>query len=293
MPKLILFICINLITISTSYCQAEKSNVFKEKDFLTIKDHKIYYEVTGNGEPILLIHGGYLSLDIWKEQIKFLNKNGFKTIVFDDLGHGQTINGKEPLFGYQIIDELIKKYKIEKINIIGLSWGSMLALDFALIHPDNINKLILISPGRNGWQYFQDAKAEDNYKKRQLAKNLGDKKAFVEYFQKNWTDGPNQNSNRIPKTIREKIENILLKTVENHWNEDWSTLSTETKWSSIKAETLLLTGDLDAIDILQIAKLYSIEIKNSKWIEIKNSAHTINIEKPKKVNRIILKFLLN
>jgi pimeloyl-ACP methyl ester carboxylesterase len=84
---------------------------------------------------------------------------------------------------------------------------------------------------------------------------------------------------------------ILLNTVENHWEENWSKLSTKTKWSSIEAKTLIITGNLDAIDIFQIAKLYNKEINQSQWMEIKNVGHTLIIEKPKKVNRIIKKFL--
>lgn len=291
--RLILYSFIFLMTISTVSCQKESSNKFVNKGFLTVKDHKVYYEAIGTGVPILLIHGGYLNLEAWNEQVAFLNNNGFRTIVFDDLGHGNTINGKEQLYGYDIIDALRKKFEIKKLNIVGLSWGSMLALDFALNKPNNIDKLVLISPGRNGWNYFQDHKAEQNFEKRQKAKDLGDKKGFVEYFQKNWTDGPSQSPNRVPKIIRNTIENLLLNTVENHWNEDWSSLSKNTEWTSIKARTLMVTGGLDAIDIHEIAKLYNNEINNIKWIEIKNAAHTLNIEKPDEINRIILKFLSN
>lgn len=290
MRKILHFFIIFITTISLGQSQEGMSDSI-EKDFLQIKDNQIYYEISGNGIPIILIHGGYLNHEIWQKQIDFFNKKGFKTIVYDDLGHGKTINGKEEVYGYQIVEEIRKKLNLEKINIIGLSWGSMIALDFALNNPKSLDKLILISPGLNGWNYFQDPKAEENFNQRQIAKINNDKNSFVEYFQKNWTDGPNQSTRRINEKLRNDIGEILLNTVENHWEENWSKLSTKTNWSSIEAKTLIITGNLDAIDILKIAKQYDEEIKKSQWIEIENVGHTLIVEKPKKVNRIIKNFL--
>ena len=101
------------------------------------------------------------------------------------------------LYGYEIVEELREKYNLDKINIIGLSWGSMITLDYAQQYPEYLNKIILISPGRNGWNYFQDKNAQKNFEKRKIAKANNDKIKFVEYFQKNWTDGPSQDSTRI------------------------------------------------------------------------------------------------
>ena len=86
---LLLFIASINIIAQTEYPKVSEANYIK------IKDHKIYHELSGEGIPVILIHGGYLSSEIWNNQISFLNKNGFMTIVFDDLGHGKTIRGNE------------------------------------------------------------------------------------------------------------------------------------------------------------------------------------------------------
>lgn len=113
MRKILNFFIIFLTTISLGYSQEEISDPI-EKNFLQIKDNQIYYEISGSGVPIILIHGGYLNHEIWQKQINFLNKKGFKTIVYDDLGHGKTINGKEEVYGHQIVDEIRKKLNLEK-----------------------------------------------------------------------------------------------------------------------------------------------------------------------------------
>ncbi|CAM3383450.1 alpha/beta fold hydrolase [Aequorivita lipolytica] len=121
------------------------------QSYLNIKDHKIYFETSGSGQSLILIHGGYLDHDIWNNQVTYLNNNGFKTIIFDDLGHGNTRNGREELYGYEIIEQLRTHLKLGKISLVGLSWGAMLSVDYTLKYPQNVDKLVLISPGMNGW----------------------------------------------------------------------------------------------------------------------------------------------
>ena len=90
------------------------------ENYLKIKDHHIYFEVAGNGNPIILIHGGYLDHSIWNSQVEYLNRHGYKTIIFDDLGHGSTVNGEEELYGYEIIEQLRSRLKLDKISLVGL-----------------------------------------------------------------------------------------------------------------------------------------------------------------------------
>ena len=267
-----------------------------QKNYITVKDHKIYYETSGNGSPVLLIHGGYLDHTMWDKQVKFLNKRGYMTIRFDDMGHVKSISGIQTIFGHEIVRELLETLKIDEVCIVGLSWGSMIAVDFALQFPDKAKKLILLSPGLSGWEYFKDKAAKRNFEQRQIAKKNNDKKAFVEYFQKNWTDGPQSDSLRIGIGIRQQIEHMIQYNATHHWNKNWSELMVPPdigRLSDLKAETLIVTGNLDALDIHMIAEKFNSSVENSKWIKISNVTHTLNLEKPLKLNKILLRFLDN
>ncbi len=290
----IILLIINLVFLSNQNTHEKCWKINLDEDFVEIKDHKIYYEISGVGSPILLIHGGYLDNTMWDDQVEFLNKNGFMTIRFDDTGHGKSISGKEKVYSFEIIEAILNKCGIDKVGIIGLSWGTMMAVDYTLKYPEKVSKLILISPGLSGWEYFQDEKARKNFERRQIARKNNDKELFVEYFQKNWTDGPDYDSLRIDPEIRKRIGAIMRKNMENHWNEDWSNLEDPPaieKIKELKPETLIITGKLDGKDIQMIGEKLDREIVNSKRIEIKNVAHTLNLEKPSKTNRIIRKFL--
>ena len=69
--------------------------------------------------------------------------------------------------------------QIEKINLVGLSWGAILATDFALEYPERVEKLILLSPGLSGWDYFQDKDSERNFQLRQQAKQAAELSAAM------------------------------------------------------------------------------------------------------------------
>lgn len=296
MVQHILLLFINLVILANQ--NAEKSNcgINLDQGFIEVKDHKIYYEKSGNGTPVLLIHGGYLDNTMWDDQVECLNKNGFMTIRFDDTGHGKSVSGLEKVYSHEIIEVLLNKLKINKIDIVGLSWGTMMAVDYSLKYPKKVSKLILLSPGLSGWEYFKDERAKKNFEIRQIARENNDKALFIEYFQKNWTDGPGYDSLRIDPEIRKEIGEIMKRNMENHWKEDWSHLESPSaieRLGEINAATLIVTGKLDGKDIQMIAVKLDNEIENSKRIEIKNVAHTLNLEKPRKINRIIRKFLEN
>lgn len=284
----------NLLIVFNEQASEKNWKTTSDQGFITIKDHRIYYEKSGAGEAVLLLHGGYLDHTIWDAQVEYLNNKGFMTIRMDDLGHGKSISGKTRVYSYEIIEKLLNTCKIDKVNLVGLSWGTMMAVDFSLKYPDKVDKLILISPGLNGWEYFEDEQANKNFELRQIAREKKDKALFVEYFQKNWTDGPDYDSLRVDPAVRNTIGAIMKKNMEKHWNEDWSHLMDPPaidRLKEIKTKTLIITGKLDGKDIQLIGKKLDDDIKISKRIEVSKVAHTLNLEKPRKTNRLIRKFL--
>ncbi len=92
-----------------------------------------YYSFIDNGTiPIVFIHGVGLDHKMWRHQIESLKD--YSTITYDLLGHGKTPYNKEEVslndFSNQLV-LLLKFLKIDKINLIGFSLGSLIALDFA------------------------------------------------------------------------------------------------------------------------------------------------------------------
>jgi len=103
-----------------------------------------FYEVEGNGEPLLFIHGWGVDRRIWRQQSKNFSQY-FKVITVDLPGHGKSswkVLTLEEIAGdiYKILEEL----KLFQINIIGSSFGGLVALKIYHMYPRGVKRLILV-----------------------------------------------------------------------------------------------------------------------------------------------------
>ena len=104
-----------------------------------------YFFNKKNSIPIVFIHGVGLDHQMWDYQINYFNE--YSTLTYDLLGHGKTPYNKDKLSLRDFSDQLLKildYLKIEKINLIGFSLGSLIALDFSSHFQKKVEKLILI-----------------------------------------------------------------------------------------------------------------------------------------------------
>jgi len=113
---------------------------------------EIYYEIHGEGEPLVLIEGLGYSTWMWYKQIEELSKR-FKVIIFDNRGVGETEKPDEEysisLFSNDLA-ELLSELNVESAHILGVSMGGFIAQEFALKYPKMVEKLILCSTSFGG-----------------------------------------------------------------------------------------------------------------------------------------------
>ena len=103
----------------------------------------MYYAVFGEGDPILLIHGGLANSDYWASEVAELSKT-HKVIVADSRGHGRSSRTNAPM-GYDLMASdylaLLDTLNIPKTAIVGWSDGGIVGLDIAMAHPERVTKL--------------------------------------------------------------------------------------------------------------------------------------------------------
>jgi len=271
------------------------NNLNNEEGFLTIKDSKIHYKISGKGKPIILLHGGLLNLDSWDYQVTDLNNKGFKTIRYSELGHGKTENGKEVLKGVEIIDEFIKrKCNDEKVTIIGLSWGGVLATDYTLKNSTKVENLILVSPGINGWDWFSFESTKSKYEKLGEAYMTNDSSKVGQLSYQYWIIGPQRKESEMDLEVRRNLKKMIDDNISLNWGKSKSqidTISSIDRLNEIKTPTLILLGEKDESDIFAIGKLYENGIQNAKMVTLKDVGHSLNAENPKEFNKTVLDFL--
>jgi pimeloyl-ACP methyl ester carboxylesterase len=104
---------------------------------------QIWYAEFGQGEPVILLHGGLANANYWGNQVPELAKS-YRVIVMDSRGHGRSTRDNRP-FGYDLMASdvlaLMDYLQIGKATIVGWSDGAILGLDIAIRHPERITKL--------------------------------------------------------------------------------------------------------------------------------------------------------
>lgn len=116
---------------------------------------KMYYEVQGTGEPLILLHGGLGSTAMFADILPSLARNR-QVIAVDLEAHGRTANIDRPLSYEAMADDvagLVHYLKLIKVDVMGYSLGGEVALRIAIQHPDAVRKLVVVSASfrRDGW----------------------------------------------------------------------------------------------------------------------------------------------
>ena len=107
--------------------------------------HNHYYIEKGTGFPLILLHGNGEDCGYFVHQMEPFAKH-FRVIAIDTRGHGQTPRGEASFSIRQFAEDLLdfmNLHQIEKAHILGFSDGGNIAMVFALMHPERVEKLIL------------------------------------------------------------------------------------------------------------------------------------------------------
>jgi pimeloyl-ACP methyl ester carboxylesterase len=127
-----------------------------ESGYAEVNGLKLYYEVYGEGKPIVLLHGAFMNIPLnWSQIIPMLSKDR-KVIVAEMQGHGRTRDISREFSYENMADDvsgLLKHLKIDSADILGYSMGGGVALQLAVRHPEQLRRLVVLSGtyAHDGW----------------------------------------------------------------------------------------------------------------------------------------------
>jgi len=243
-----------------------------------------------NTIPVVFIHGVGLNNLMWEPQIKALKE--YSTITYDLLGHGKTpFNNKEVTLTDFLnqLSSLLDFLKINKINLVGFSLGSLIALDFASKFQNRLNTLTVI-----GTTYKRTSDERSKVIERFNQAKLN--KPFSKQALKRWF---NDEYLEIHPEIYDQFMKILNKNPEDHTNflKAYRLFANHQddveKIKKIKTRTLIMTGSNDHGSTVAMSKSLSNDLINSRFIEINNGKHLCSIECADDVNINLKKFINN
>ena len=148
--RLVAFILVTGLT-QTASSQVPYGQNKAAGHYLDTRGFKLYYEVYGQGEPLLFIHGNGGSINNFSNQIPFFSKN-HKVIVVDSRAHGKSIDPSDSLTFEMMADDfnaLLDSLHLDSCYVIGWSDGGINGLLLAIRHPDKVKKLAIT--GANLW----------------------------------------------------------------------------------------------------------------------------------------------
>jgi pimeloyl-ACP methyl ester carboxylesterase len=112
-----------------------------------VKGVNYYYEIRGKGEPLLLLHGGLFTIDMFGPNLAILSANR-EVITVNLQGHGGSTLGDRPISPMDMGDDMaaiVKQLGYRQIDALGYSLGGNVALRLAIQHPDAVRRLVLVS----------------------------------------------------------------------------------------------------------------------------------------------------
>jgi pimeloyl-ACP methyl ester carboxylesterase len=227
---LIMVSILSLGAVSVAQEMNGMTNESVKSGYADVNGLNMYYEVHGVGEPLVLLHGAYMTIDLtFGEMIPALARDR-QVIAIELQGHGHTEDIDRPLSYEQMADdtaELLRQLGIEKADILGYSMGGTTAVELAIRHPDVVRKLVVISSPyeRDGWYPEVYATIENITSEVFTGSGLPEAYAEVAPNPDGWA------------TLVEKLKKLDLEYIGR----------TPEEFQSIRAPTLIIIGDSDGV----------------------------------------------
>ena len=254
----------------------------------------LYWEQAGEGPPVVLLHEGIADSRMWEPQWTEYSKR-FRMVRYDMRGFGQSPAAVGTLSLSGDLVELLDALELGPATLIGVSLGGSVAMETTIARPDLVSRLVLVAPGLRGFEMNDETKA--GWEEEEAALERGDVDAAVEINMRMWVDGPTREPDEVDPALRAKVAEMQRRAIEIHLEagEEGDYQPLVEAWGSRLAEisvpTLVIVGDLDRPEMLEIAQRLEAEIPNARRVTIAGTAHVPTMERAEEFNRIVLDFL--
>ncbi len=248
---------------------------------------RLYYEVAGEGEPVVLLEGGQCDRRMWDDQFADFGRT-YRVIRFDVRGFGSSAPRSGPFESHEDLFALLEFLGVSRAHLVGLSLGGRIAIDFALTHPEKVRSLVLAGPGLSGFPWSETHDEWVGRVHRAVARGDG-KAAALAWLDSNYMKPAAAN----PRTSR-RLRELAVANART-WTEPDSEQELKPaaygRLSEIRVPTLLIVGSLDNPDIHRIVDQLARDVPGARKVVIEGAGHMVNMEEPARFSEIVLGFL--
>ena len=261
--------------IDLSVAQVDESNRSGEYgmgQYTTVNGLRTYYEMHGEGDPLVLLHGGGVTADSWFAQIPALAEQ-FRVYAPERRGHGRTPDVEGPVTTDIMADDTVaflETLGTGPVHLVGWSAGGTVALRLALRRPDLVRKLVLIGTGLR-----RDASTPADLALVHGSDTDGLAAMFRPQYEPLSPDGP------------EHFPVVFAKWLRMWREEPDIELSA---LAGLPMPTLVMQGDDDGVRVEHSAAVAT-ALPDAQLAVVPGTTHALPLEKPALVNQLLLDFL--
>ncbi|MFW9848733.1 MAG: alpha/beta fold hydrolase [Candidatus Thorarchaeota archaeon] len=254
-----------------------------------IGDIVLHYRLRGEGPPLLLIHGLGSDMRTWEFQEDELAKH-FQLILVDQRGHGHSTGpGMDAVMASVFVQDMITLLDhlgFKKVHVAGQSMGGLIAQEFALSHPERVERLILISTGYK----ITEETVDEVFSWREAQVEGGDEAYFRAATDSCFPQEFIDNNKELMDYLFNK-ENLLNPDGVMAAGLGLAMFDAADRISEIKNRTLIIHGDLDKVFNVSLAKEAHEIIPSSQLVIFKGCGHSSAIQMSEKMSETTIKFL--
>jgi pimeloyl-ACP methyl ester carboxylesterase len=247
----------------------------------------VWYEVAGEGPPVVFLHSTLVDSRQWDEQMESFSSR-FRAIRFDLRGFGRSPMPTEPYRPLEDLATLVRTLDATPAALVGCSAGGALDLMFTLEHPDMVSALVLVASGaprftgwsddvRTLWQATEAALEEGDLERAQRLE--------LDY----WVPAGRfpKGDGRIAEMAR---DNVKAMAGAEDFMEGPDTAPLE-RMDEIRVPTLVVLAEHDEPGIQAIGELVAAGVPGTEVVTIPGTDHLVNMRNPREFDRVVLGFL--
>lgn len=260
--------------------------------YITCNNRKIYYEVHGNGNPLVMLNGIMMSCLSWQMFLPELTKN-HQVILLDFFDQGKSDKMSESYkqdIQVAAVKAVLDDLKLKKINLFGISYGGEIAIAFAIKYPAYLQRLLLFNTTAytNPWLHdigrgwVQAAETNNG----ELFYNISIPIIYSPSFYIRQIEWMNERKAFLYSVFNEEFLAATIRLIESAEGFD-----ARAQLAEIKASTLVVSSDCDFVTPAAEQELIHRSIPGSSYLQIKNSGHASMYERPTEFMAMIKGFI--
>ncbi len=256
--------------------------------YVNVNGTRLYYEIAGAGQAVVLLHGFTLDTRMWDDQFLSLAQH-FRVVRYDLRGFGKSdVPTGEPYSHVEDLRALLDHLAVPQAHLVGLSKGGAIAIDFALIYPQHTAALVLIDTVLGGFSWSAAGSARDALVWQRASE------AGIAAAKASWLAHPLF----VPAHRQPAVAARLAQIVADYsgWHfvnanpEQGLTPPAAQRLAELTMPVLAIAGEEDTPDFRQITELIGQRLPQAQQFVVPGVGHMANMEAPEEVTAAVLTF---